>query len=114
MHLSALLDEGLGDWRAALQAELGRKEPTRFAVMVGISILEADEQGRQSVEILPWSPGRVGAGASISDSPAGGSEGWGGGSSGVLCCPPGGTNMVRQVRHFSVLSNFSFQRLQQN
>lgn len=36
--------------------ELGRKEPTHFAAMVGISSLETDKQGRQSVEILPRSP----------------------------------------------------------
>lgn len=63
MHLSALLDEGLGDERAELQVEPGRKEPTHFAVMVGISSLEKDKQGRQSVEILPRSP-RQGRGRS--------------------------------------------------
>lgn len=61
-------------------------------------------------------PRRAGAGASISDSPAGGSQrAWDGlVSSGVLCCYPGGTNMVRQVRHFSIPRNFSFQKFQQN
>lgn len=32
------------------------KSFTHFAAMVGISSLETDEQGRQSVEILPRSP----------------------------------------------------------
>lgn len=36
--------------------ELGRKEPTHFAAMVGISSLQTDKRGRQSVEILPRSP----------------------------------------------------------
>lgn len=98
--------------------EPGRKEPTHFAAMVGISSLEKDKQGRQSVEILPWSP-RRGRGWSqhLGQSswwfPA--CLGWGGELCGaVLCCSPGSTNMVRQVRQFSILKNFSLQKLQQN
>lgn len=64
MHLSAFLDEGLRDGRAELQVELGRKEPTHFAAMVGISSLQTDKWGRQSVEILPRSPRQGRAGAS--------------------------------------------------
>lgn len=51
--------------------ELGWKEPTHSAAMVGISSLETGKQGRQSVEIQPGSP-RPGRGwSSILDSPAG-------------------------------------------
>jgi len=92
------------------------KSFTHFAATVGISSLKTDEQGRQSVEICLGALSRAGAGASIPDSPAGGSQHvWDGvGSSGVLCCPPGGTSIARQVRHFSILRNFSIQKLQQN
>lgn len=111
MHLSALLEEGLGDGRDELQVELGRKEPTYFIAIAGISILETDKQGSRAWKSCLGAPGRAAAGASIWDSPLSGSQhGWNGvGSSGVLCCSPGGTNVVR---HLSILRDFSFQKFQ--
>lgn len=51
--------------------ELGRKEPTHSAAMVGISSLNTGKQSRESVEIQPRSSRQGRGWSSILDSPAG-------------------------------------------
>ena len=61
MHLSALLDEGLGDERAELQVELGRKEPYALCCN-GWDFQPGDRQARQAERGNPASEPQAGQG----------------------------------------------------